>query len=213
MTLSEVHGFHHCRSAGPKNHPSSTSVHERRSVDCPRFSGDHRPTIPAVVRWSCRAAVGQLDSQRLGQSDWAVRIRCAPGSAPVVATKLAEHPDTVRVLLSSGQPTSSPRFTPATREGPTPPLLSQIPVGRQVVAFEAYCVLHPPSVRHMSVAPTSLERPQPRGDRPAHFPSTGQSADRTLDGHAAGHRLAPRPGPRPRRPRHLPTAGGAHPPA
>ena len=35
--------------------------------------------------------VGQLDSQRLGQSDWAVRIRCAPGSAPTVATKLAQR--------------------------------------------------------------------------------------------------------------------------
>ena len=46
--------------------------------------------------------VGQLDSQRLGQSDWAVRIRCAPGSAPVVATKLAQRADTAWVQLISG---------------------------------------------------------------------------------------------------------------
>src|SRR5580704_1116946 len=46
--------------------------------------------------------VGQLDSQRLGRSDWAVRIRCAPGSAPAVATRLAEHPDTAWVQLTSG---------------------------------------------------------------------------------------------------------------
>ena len=46
--------------------------------------------------------VGQLDSQRLGQSDWAVRIRCAPGSAPTVAAKLAQHPDTSWVQLTSG---------------------------------------------------------------------------------------------------------------
>ena len=46
--------------------------------------------------------VGQLDSQRLGQYDWAVRIRCAPGSAPTVATKLAQHPDTSWVQLTSG---------------------------------------------------------------------------------------------------------------
>ena len=43
--------------------------------------------------------VGQLDSQRLGRSDWAVRIRCAPGSAPAVATRLAERPDTAWVQL------------------------------------------------------------------------------------------------------------------
>src|ERR1700679_3165191 len=46
--------------------------------------------------------VGQLDSQRLGRSDWAVRIRCAPGSAPTVATSLAQHPDTAWVQLTSG---------------------------------------------------------------------------------------------------------------
>src|ERR1700692_4564953 len=46
--------------------------------------------------------VGQLDSQRLGRYDWAIRIRCPPGSAPTVATKLAEHPDTAWVQLTSG---------------------------------------------------------------------------------------------------------------
>src|ERR1700685_1379374 len=37
--------------------------------------------------------VGQLDSQRLGQLDWGLRIRCAPGATPTVATKLAPHSD------------------------------------------------------------------------------------------------------------------------
>src|SRR5580704_6048512 len=46
--------------------------------------------------------VGQLDSQRLGRSDWAVRIRCAPGSAPAVATRLAQRADTAWVQLISG---------------------------------------------------------------------------------------------------------------
>src|ERR1700722_2721504 len=46
--------------------------------------------------------VGQLDSQRIGQDDWVVRIRCAPGSAPAVATKLGQHPDTSWVQLTSG---------------------------------------------------------------------------------------------------------------
>jgi DNA-binding Lrp family transcriptional regulator len=86
--------------------------------------------------------VGQLDSQRLGQSDWAIRIRCAPGSAPVVATKLAEHPDTAWVLLSSGGTEILSTIHSRDREEPTPLLLSQLPVGRQVVALEAYCILH-----------------------------------------------------------------------
>src|SRR3984957_2610034 len=36
--------------------------------------------------------VGQLDSQRLGRSDWAVRVRCAPGSALTVDTRPAGQP-------------------------------------------------------------------------------------------------------------------------
>jgi len=86
--------------------------------------------------------VGQLDSQRLGQYDWAVRIRCAPGSAPSVAAKLAQHPDTSWVQLTSG---GTEIFSIVhSRDGvqPTPLLLSQLSVGRAVVALEAYCLLH-----------------------------------------------------------------------
>ena len=86
--------------------------------------------------------VGQLDSQRLGRSDWAVRIRCAPGSAPAVATRLAEHPDTAWVQLTSG---GTEIFSTIRSRDPgqrTPLLLSQLSVGRQVVALEAYCLLH-----------------------------------------------------------------------
>jgi DNA-binding Lrp family transcriptional regulator len=86
--------------------------------------------------------VGQLDSQRLGQSDWAVRIRCAPGSAPAVATKLAEHPDTAWVQLTSGGTEILSTIHSRDRGEPTPLLLSQLPVGRQVMAIEAYCLLH-----------------------------------------------------------------------
>jgi DNA-binding Lrp family transcriptional regulator len=86
--------------------------------------------------------VGQLDSQRLGQSDWAVRIRCAPGSAPTVAAKLAQHPDTSWVQLTSG---GTEIFSTIHSRGGaqrTPMLLSQLSVGRQVVDLEAYCLLH-----------------------------------------------------------------------
>src|SRR5580700_8614948 len=86
--------------------------------------------------------VGQLDSQRIDQSDWAVRIRCAPGSAPTVAAKLAQHPDTSWVQLTSG---GTEIFSMIyTRNGAqrTPLLLSQLSVGRQVIGYEAYCLLH-----------------------------------------------------------------------
>jgi DNA-binding Lrp family transcriptional regulator len=86
--------------------------------------------------------VGQLDSQRLGQSDWAVRIRCAPGSAPSVAAKLAQHPDTSWVQLTSGGTEIFCTIHSRDGEQRTPLLLGQLSVGRQVVDFEAYCLLH-----------------------------------------------------------------------
>jgi DNA-binding Lrp family transcriptional regulator len=86
--------------------------------------------------------VGQLDSQRLGQSDWAVRIRCAPGSAPTVAAKLAQRPDTSWVQLTSGGTEIFSMIYSRDGEQRAPVLLSQLSVGRQVVDYEAYCLLH-----------------------------------------------------------------------
>ena len=86
--------------------------------------------------------VGQLDSQRIDQSDWAVRIRCAPGSAPTVAAKLAQHPDTSWVQLTSGGTEIFSMIYTRNGEQGTPLLLSQLSVGRQVVDYEAYCLLH-----------------------------------------------------------------------
>jgi DNA-binding Lrp family transcriptional regulator len=86
--------------------------------------------------------VGQLDSQRLGQFDWAIRIRCAPGSAPTVASKLAQNPDTSWVQLTSGGTEIFSTIRSREGEQQTPLLLSQLSVGRQVVDIEAYCLLH-----------------------------------------------------------------------
>jgi DNA-binding Lrp family transcriptional regulator len=86
--------------------------------------------------------VGQLDAQRLGQSDWAVRIRCAPGSASTVAAKLAQHPDTSWVQLTSGGTEIFSTIHSRDGDERTPLLLGQLSVGRQVVDFEAYCLLH-----------------------------------------------------------------------
>ncbi len=86
--------------------------------------------------------VAQLDTQRIGQSDWAVRIRCAPGSAPTVAATLAEHPDTSWVQLTSGGTEIFSLVRSRNGEQRTPMLLGQISVGRHVVGLEAYCLLH-----------------------------------------------------------------------
>jgi DNA-binding Lrp family transcriptional regulator len=118
--------------------------------------------------------VGQLDSQRLGQSDWAVRIRCAPGSAPTVATKLAQHPDTSWVQLASGGTEIFSTIHSRDGEQRTPLLLSQLSVGRQVVDLEAYCLLHifttglsaPPGPSDLSRREIAKLRP-PARDRPA----------------------------------------------
>jgi DNA-binding Lrp family transcriptional regulator len=86
--------------------------------------------------------VGQLDSQRFGQYDWAVRIRCAPGSAATVAAKLAQHPDTSWVQLTSGGTEIFSLIQSRDGDQQTPLLLSQLSVGRQVVDLEAYCLIH-----------------------------------------------------------------------
>jgi DNA-binding Lrp family transcriptional regulator len=117
--------------------------------------------------------VGQLDSQRLGQYDWAVRIRCAPGSAPTVATKLAQHPDTSWVQLTSGTEIFSTIHSRDV-ERRTPLLLSQLSVGRQVVDYEAYCLLHlfatglstPPGATDLSRGEIA-QLLSPGGDRPS----------------------------------------------
>jgi DNA-binding Lrp family transcriptional regulator len=151
--------------------------------------------------------VGQLDSQRLGQSDWAVRIRCAPGTASTVAAKLAEHPDTSWVQLTSGGTEIFSLIHSRDGEQRTPLLLSQLSVGRQVVDYEAYCLLHlfatglsaPPGPSDLSrgeiaqlLAPT---RDRPSIDRPksklqdSDWPLVEALAD---DGRASYRQLAAR---------------------
>jgi DNA-binding Lrp family transcriptional regulator len=151
--------------------------------------------------------VGQLDSQRLGQSDWAVRIRCAPGSAPTVAAKLAQHPDTSWVQLTSGGTEIFSLIRSRAGEQRTPLLLSEIPVGRQVIDLEAYCLLHlfatglsaPPGPIDLSRGEIaqlrSPARDRPSADRPkaklqdSDWPLVQALAD---DGRAAYRQLAAR---------------------
>jgi DNA-binding Lrp family transcriptional regulator len=86
--------------------------------------------------------VGQLDSQRLGQSDWALRIRCSPDAAMPVASGLAQRPDTSWIQVTSG---GTEIFCAVRADGDrqrTAMLLEQIPSGRRIVSLDAYCLLH-----------------------------------------------------------------------
>jgi len=86
--------------------------------------------------------VGQLDTQRLGQSDWAVRIRCVPDASMSVATALARRPDTAWVQLISGGTEIFCAVRSHSERQRTALLLEQLPSSRRIVALEAYCLLH-----------------------------------------------------------------------
>jgi DNA-binding Lrp family transcriptional regulator len=86
--------------------------------------------------------VGQLDSQRLGRSDWAVRIRCTPDAATPVATALAKRPDTGWVQLTSGGTEISCMVNAHDEQRRATLLLEQLPASSRIVALEAFCLLH-----------------------------------------------------------------------
>ncbi len=86
--------------------------------------------------------VGQLDSQRLGRSDWAVRIRCTPDVAIPVANALAKRPDTAWVQLMSGGTEIFCMVNAHDEQQRTALLLEQLPSSNRIVGLDAYCLLH-----------------------------------------------------------------------
>jgi DNA-binding Lrp family transcriptional regulator len=86
--------------------------------------------------------VGQLDSQRLGRSDWAVRVRCTPDVALSVATALAKRPDTAWVQLTSGGTEIFCMVNAHDEQQRTALLLEQLPSSSRIVGLDAYCLLH-----------------------------------------------------------------------
>lgn len=147
--------------------------------------------------------VGQLDSQRLGRSDWAVRIRCTPGTATATAVELARRPETAWVQLTSGGTEIFSTIRSHDRAERTPLLLGQLSAGRQVVGLEAYCLLHlftaarqvAPGIA--ALAPDEVDRLRPpEGGEPAGRPVELQDADWPLvralaeDGRATYRQLA-----------------------
>jgi DNA-binding Lrp family transcriptional regulator len=86
--------------------------------------------------------VGMTDSQRLGQSDWVIRLQCVPDAAAAVADALARRPDTSWVKLMSGGTEIGCVVKPASGDGRQDLLLRQLPASRRIVALSAHSVLH-----------------------------------------------------------------------
>jgi DNA-binding Lrp family transcriptional regulator len=86
--------------------------------------------------------VGLPDSQRLGMSDWTVRLQCVPDAAASVAEALARRPDTSWVSLTSGGTEITCVVKPADRHSRHDLLLRQLPSSRRIVAISAQSVLH-----------------------------------------------------------------------
>ena len=86
--------------------------------------------------------VGLPNSQRLGQSDWLVRLQCVPDAAAAVADALARRDDTSWVQLTSGGTEITCVVKPAEGPGRQDLLLRQLPASRRIVAISAQSLLH-----------------------------------------------------------------------
>ncbi len=82
------------------------------------------------------------DSQRLGQSDWVVRLQCVPDAAAGVADALARRADTSWVQLTSGGTEITCVVKPADTRSRRDLLLRQLPASRRIAAISAHSVLH-----------------------------------------------------------------------
>jgi DNA-binding Lrp family transcriptional regulator len=108
--------------------------------------GASEQTVARRYRRMCSAAglrVAALpDSQRLGQSDWVIRLQCVPDAAAGVAEALARRSDTSWVSLTSGGTEISCVVKPAHGHSRQDLLLRQLPASRRIVAMSAQSLLH-----------------------------------------------------------------------
>jgi DNA-binding Lrp family transcriptional regulator len=86
--------------------------------------------------------VGQTDSQRLGQSDWEIRLQCVPDAAAGVAEALARRADTSWISLMSGGTEITCVVKHAGSGIRHDLLLRQLPASRRIVSISAQSVLH-----------------------------------------------------------------------
>ncbi len=86
--------------------------------------------------------VGLPDWQRLGESDWMVRLQCVPDAAAAVAGALARRADTSWVSLMSAGTEIACVVKPEHGSSRHDLLLRQLPASRRVVSISAQSVLH-----------------------------------------------------------------------
>jgi DNA-binding Lrp family transcriptional regulator len=86
--------------------------------------------------------VGVPDSQRLGLSDWVVRLQCVPDAAAAVAGALARRDDTSWVSLTSGGTEVICTVKPAGGDSRRDLLLRQLPSSRRITGISAHSLLH-----------------------------------------------------------------------
>jgi DNA-binding Lrp family transcriptional regulator len=84
---------------------------------------------------------GVPDTQRMGGSEWLVRLQCVPDAAAAVADALARRPDTFWVQVTSGG-TEILCVVKPTDGAPHDLLLRQLPASRRIVAMSAHSMLH-----------------------------------------------------------------------
>ncbi|MEV1019443.1 AsnC family transcriptional regulator [Streptomyces sp. NPDC050264] len=86
--------------------------------------------------------VGLQDSQRLGQDNWMLRLRCTPEGAETIAAALARRPDTAWIGLTSGGTEVVCATLPRSRGDHDDLLLGKLPRTPHIVEIRALQMLH-----------------------------------------------------------------------
>lgn len=85
---------------------------------------------------------GLVEASRTGRTQLIVRIRCTPGTAATLADALARRGDVSWVSLTSGGAEIVCVLTVRSDDEQRVPLLDRLPLRRDILAVDAYFVLH-----------------------------------------------------------------------
>lgn len=85
---------------------------------------------------------GMIDPRRLRRTDWLVRVQCRPDSARALAEAVARHEQSTWVSLTAGGAEIVCTARASLRPGSNQVLLDRLPRTAQVMALNAYSVLH-----------------------------------------------------------------------
>jgi DNA-binding Lrp family transcriptional regulator len=129
--------------------------------------------------------VGVPHGERLGRTEWFLRLRCLPDSAPAIATALGRRDDISWVMLTSAGTEITCLAQAKSRDQRDALLLTTLPRTRQVVEVDALCVLRTFfggatgwNGRTGSLTPEQVARLAP--DRPEPTPVTPTGQDETV---------------------------------